>query len=180
LDQFLTAHPQVNLSIRASNELLNLNRREADLAIRISDSPGDTLMGRRLTGQKTASFCTAEVLAKIQADPEKRVDWLGFEHWSSVPNASKQAYPNGRIKLKFDDMTALVGAAKMGLGVARLPLFLGRSEGLILAPFLPPQPYTDIWAVAHKDLWASAKVTAFKDILVAFFREHRSEFEDGS
>lgn len=177
LDEFLKKHPQVNLSIRASNDVLNLNRREADLAIRISDTPGDSLMGRRLTGQKTASFCTPEVHERIMADPERRVDWLGFSFWKNVPLGSLEEYPNGRIRLEFDDMTALLGAAKAGLGVARLPLFLGHSSGLMLAPYLPPQQYSDIWMVAHKDLWANAKVVAFKELLVAFFRENRAQFE---
>ncbi|AML50755.1 LysR family transcriptional regulator [Falsihalocynthiibacter arcticus] len=177
LDQFLNLHPNVNLSIRASNEVLNLNRREADLAIRISDSPGDTLMGRRLTGQQTASFCTREVYERIEADPAKRVNWLAFSHAMASPLDS---YPNGRIRLVFDDMAALLEATKAGLGVARLPLFLGREQNLILVPYLPPQPFLDIWVVAHKDLWANAKVVAFKELLVAFFRKNRALFEVAS
>ncbi len=177
IDRFLREHPEVNLTILASNEILNLNRREADLAIRISDTPGDTLIGRRLTGQATASFASPELAQQMADDPDRRVDWLGFTFWQSVPKASLENYPNARIRLTFDDMTALLGAAKAGLGVARLPLFLGEGEGLVQVPVLAPQPYTDIWAVAHRDLWGNAKVAAFKDLLVEYFRDNRHHFE---
>ena len=36
---------------------------------------------------------------------------------------------------------------------------------------LPPQPYPEIWAVAHADVWPGAKVKAFTDMLIAQFRE---------
>ncbi|WP_380055625.1 LysR family transcriptional regulator [Falsihalocynthiibacter sp. SS001] len=177
LDQFLVAHPKVNLSILASDEVLNLNLREADLAVRVSNSPGDTLMGRRLTGQHIAAFSTAEVNARIEADPHKHIEWLGFSTGSSPNPTAPTQYPLGRVRLAFDDLSALVDAARAGLGVARLPLFLGRSAGLVMATRIPPEPFQDIWTVAHRDLWSNAKVVAFRELLVAYFREHRAEFE---
>lgn len=177
LDQFLQLHPNVNLSVRASTEVLNLNRREADLAVRISDTPGDTLMGRRLTGQKIAPFCAPEVLKRIEANPQRTVDWLSFLHWDTSEKFSYAAYPNGRVRVEFDDVSAIIGAAQVGLGVARLPLFLGRAAGLVMMPQITPEKYHDIWVVAHKDLWTSAKVVAFKDVLVKYFRENRYQFE---
>lgn len=177
LDQFLQLHPNVNLSVRASTEVLNLNRREADLAVRISDTPGDTLMGRRLSGQKIAPFCTPEVLKRIMVDPKGTVEWLSFLHWDTSEDFSHTAYPNSRVRVEFDDASAVIGAAQAGLGVARLPLFLGRAAGLVMVPKIAPEDFLDIWVVAHKDLWTSAKVVAFKDVLVKYFRENRHRFE---
>ena len=65
----------------------------------------------------------------------------------------------------------------MNGGVVRLPFFLGRSlPGLVQVPCLPPQPYADIWAVAHPDVWPSAKLKAFRDVLVPHIRAHRALF----
>ena len=176
IEEFLGKHPEVELTVRASNALLNLNHREADLAIRISANPGDTLVGRRLTGQQTASFASAEVARRIETAPGATIDWIGFTYWTKPPKVSLENYPNARIKMQFDDMSAVLGAAQAGLGVARMPMFLGRSAGLTQVPVLPPQPYTDIWAVAHRDIWASAKVTAFKECLLPYFKAHAAEF----
>ena len=79
--------------------------------------------------------------------------------------------------MTFDDMVAIRAAALAGLGVARMPLFLGRaSDGLVQVPVLSPQSYPDIWVVAHRDVWAAAKVTAFREILVPFMRRRRAQF----
>ncbi|MFK7882091.1 hypothetical protein [Roseobacter sp.] len=42
-------------------------------------------------------------------------------------------------------MVAIFGAAQAGLGVARIPMLLGRAAaGLLQVPLLPQQPYADI------------------------------------
>ncbi|MCA0873846.1 LysR family transcriptional regulator [Seohaeicola saemankumensis] len=181
LDRFSTLHPDVSVKIRATNDLLNLNRREADLAIRISRNPGDTLMGLRLCAQHGASFASPELAARIAADPQGRIDWIVYEFSPQVPKKALELYPNSRVRMVFDDMVAMLGAARAGLGVVRMPLFLGRTTpGLVQVPMLPPQPYIDIWVVAHPDVWRSAKVTAFRDLLVPQFRKMRHLFVSGT
>ncbi|MEP3298670.1 MAG: LysR family transcriptional regulator [Pseudoruegeria sp.] len=175
-DVFLDKYPKVGLKVLSSNEQLNLNRREADVAIRISNDPGDTLIGRRLTQQQTASFAAQSIANQIVNDPGHRIDWLGFTFWTGPPKDSLENYPNARIRMVFDDMTAVIGAARAGLGVARMPLFVGRSAGLQQVDVLPPQRYSDIWLVAHSDLWRSAKLQAFRDILLPYFKQNQADF----
>ncbi len=177
LDTFCTRHPDVDLQVRATNEQLDLNRREADLAIRISNDPGDTLKGLRLVRQDNASFASPAWAARIEDDPGGRIDWVVYSGLGTVPKLSLERYPNARVRMMFDDMAAMVGAAQAGLGVVRMPMFLGRQmHGLMQVPVLPPQPYVDIWVVAHRDVWPSAKVTAFRECLVPHFRAIRADF----
>ncbi len=176
IDQFCATYPEVELHVRATNDLLDLNRREADLAIRISRDPGDSLKGLRLTPQQSASFATAAWADRIAADPQGMIDWVVYAAYMDVPRNVDPAYPNHRIRMTFDDMVAIRAAAQAGLGVARMPLFLGRASGLVQVPVLPPQPYAEIWAVAHPDVWPAAKVKAFRDVLVPHFRAIRDRF----
>jgi len=176
---FAEAHPGVELTLRGTNNILDLDRRQADLAIRISREPGDALVGRRLVQQDTASFATPELVEKMRADPSAPVDWLGFDFWTHTPKAALPEYTNQRIRMRFDDMSAVVGAAQAGLGVARMPLFLGNlTPGLIRAPILPPQPYTDIWVLTHRDLKDATKVRAFKAALVPHFARQKHLFTE--
>ena len=177
IEAYCQAHPAVDVQVRATNDQLNLHRREADLAIRISRSPGDTLTGLRLCAQHQASFANAAWARRIEVNPERCIDWVVFDGSPEVPKASLTRYPNARVRLILDDMAAMVGAAQAGLGVVRTPMFLGRATpGLVQVPVLPPQSYADIWIVGHPDVWQSAKVTAFREILVPYFRSHRSDF----
>jgi DNA-binding transcriptional LysR family regulator len=177
IDQFVKTYPKVDLRILATNDLLDLARREADLAIRISRNPGDTLTGLRLLNQHTASFCSPDIAARIAENPSAMIDWIVYDTYPDVPKGIAADFPNNRVRLRFDDMVAMVGAAQAGLGVVRMPMFLGcTSAGLMQVPVLPPQPYADIWVVGHPDVWPSKKLSAFRDILIAYCKAHRDQF----
>lgn len=177
LESFTARHPEIGLEVRASTELLDLDRREADLAIRISDSPGDRLTGRRLTPQMTGSFATRDWAERIEADRFAMIDWIVYAHPGTVPRAARLRHPNGRVRLVCDDMVAMVGAARAGVGVVRMPMFVGRShDDLVQVPVLPPQPYLDIWMVAHRDVWPSARVRALREHLVPAFKAQAGMF----
>ena len=177
LAAFREKHPQVALHIRATNDLLDLNRREADLAIRISQNPGDTLTGLRLSAQDTAAFATADWVARIAEDPSAPVDWIMHQTYKAVSADTMALLPGSRVAMWFDDMVAMQGAAVAGLGVVRMPMFLGRATpGLEQVTTLPVRPYMDIWAVSHPDVWPSAKLAAFREVLKAHFRVNRHRF----
>lgn len=177
LKEFGDAHQNVILNVKATNELLNLNRREADIALRISNSPDESLVGVRLTKQRTAIFACEGLANHLQDNPNSKFDWIWFEHWNGLPEKTLQDRSDPNPKYVFDDMTAVLGGAKAGLGVVRLPLFLGRStDGLKQLQILEPQPYIDIWALSHSDMKDAPKVRAFKDILIPFFNKHKNTF----
>jgi DNA-binding transcriptional LysR family regulator len=174
--RFTALYPGIELVVRSTNDLLNLNSREADIAIRISDNPGEALVGRRLARQETAAFAAPGLARRIEEAPDAPVEWIGFTFWKRPPKASLELRPGGRIKLRFDDMVAVVGAAQQGLGVARMPMFLGRYAGLEQVPVMPPQPYADIWVVSHRDLSQAPRQRAFKQVITPLFAERRAMF----
>jgi DNA-binding transcriptional LysR family regulator len=177
IDQFTKMHPRIELRILAANELLDLTRREADLAIRISENPGDTLTGLRLLKQENASFSNQEVADRVASDTAAMIDWIVYDAYPNLPKGISPEFPNNNVRFRFDDMVAMVGAAQAGLGVVRMPIFLGRaSAGLVQVPVLPPQPYADIWVVGHPDVWPSQKLRAFREILVGYCKAHRQQF----
>jgi DNA-binding transcriptional LysR family regulator len=177
LDQFTNAYPAVELRILATNEMLDLSRREADLAVRISRSPGDELTGLRLLSQDTASFATADWAQRISQDPNTMIDWVVYDATPDLPKGVSPDYPNMQVRFRFDDMVALIGAAQAGLGVLRMPMFLGRTiAGLVQVPVLPPRSYADIWVVGHPDVWPSAKVRAFREVLASHCKANKGLF----
>ncbi len=176
-EQFSNAHPLIDLRILATCDLLDLTRLEADLAIRISRNPGDTLKGLRLLEPQAASYANQDVANRISTDPKAMIDWIVHDAYPHVPKAVSSQFPSNRIRFRFDDMLAMVGAAQAGMGVVPLPMFLGRSAtGLLQVPVLPPQPFADIWVIGHPDVWSSPKLSAFRDILTKYCKVHCHEF----
>lgn len=174
---FREAHPDLELHIRATNDRLDLTRREADLGIRISPDPGDTLTGVRLAEQNSASFASADWAARIRNDPKAPIDWILYEGHQTLPKGVAEAWPSSRVRYRFDDMIAMAGAAQAGLGVVRMPMFLGRAlPGLEQVPLLPPKSYPAIWMVGHPDVWKGAKVRAFREVVGRYVKERRAVF----
>ncbi|OAN73274.1 hypothetical protein A8B83_00500 [Rhodobacteraceae bacterium EhC02] len=176
-DQFSKAHPLIDLRILATCDVLDLSRLEADLAIRISRNPGDTFKGLRLLEPQAASYASQDVADRITADPTTMIDWIVHDAYPRVPNAISAQYPNNRVRFRFDDMLAMVGAAQAGMGVVPLPMFLGSAAtGLMQIPVLPPQSFADIWVIGHPDVWSLPKLTAFREILTKYCKQHRHQF----
>ncbi len=177
LRDFREMHPDLDLRVRATNDRLDQTRREADIGIRIRPDPGDTLMGVRLTEQHTASFTTQAWADRIADEPNGPIDWVLYDGHDKLPKSVAEAFPGSRIRYRFDDMIAMAGAAQAGLGVVRMPMFLGRAvPGLVQVPLMTPQPYPAVWVVAHADVWKGAKVRVFREMLIAYMRRERHRF----
>lgn len=174
---FIDAYPLIDLRVLATNEVLDLTRLEADLAIRISRTPGDSLKGLRLLQQDNASFASPDRAERMAANPSEAVDWIVYDAYPDIPSGISKTFPNNRVRLRLDDMAAIVGTAQAGLGVARMPMFLGRTTpGLVQVPILPPAPYADIWIVGHPDVWPAPKQRAFRDMLVSHCKQNKELF----
>ena len=74
--RFSEAHPQVELHIAVSNTDASLSQREADVAIRLTNSPPDTLIGKRIVTVASAIYGSRTYLEKLQqqgGEPK----WIG-------------------------------------------------------------------------------------------------------
>lgn len=177
LQEFKSTYPDIDLNIRATNDFVDLSRREADVAVRPSKTPGDNLKGLRISEQKNSWFATNELADRLQKNPSHPFDVITYKAYPSLPVGLAKTFPNAKISYTMDDMIAIHGAAKGGLGAARMPLFLGsQTPELKRLPYLTPQPYSDVWLVAHPDIWPSAKVTAFKQIILKHIKQRKAVF----
>ena len=180
LGAFAQAHPDVSLTVLGANAPLNLAHREADVAIRISDMPDPDLVGRQVAAQNSAVFASKPYLKRLMADPERRLDWLRFLHWEAPNKAVTAAYPNLRVVMQLDDMVAMVGAVRAGLGATRMPCFLGDGDpGLARVPGLPLFPYPPVWVLTHADLRAVPRIAAFTRFVSDALRAQKRAFEGG-
>lgn len=177
LAEFTAEHPQLELTVRADNGVLDLARREADLALRISRHPQQTLVGRKLTEQQSGFFALPEIAEAAARDPQAPLEWVLYAGHDAPPAAALKIHPDIWVRARLDDMPSMIAAALAGMGALRMPVFLGRAyPQLVPLPHLPVQPYAPIWLLSHRDLQGSAKVTALKGILEPWFRDNRTLF----
>ena len=80
LRPFLAVHPGIEIECDVSNRNVDLTRREADLALRVTPQPPDTLVGRRVAPMRYAVFASKDVIGRRRGAPVLReLPWVGFD-----------------------------------------------------------------------------------------------------
>jgi len=169
LASFRRAYPEIHLDVLISNQSLSLSKRDADVAIRASERPGDTLVGRRVASIAWGIYGRADALGGGSFDPTdlRAHEWVGYADNLSGLRAAKwlrERAGEDRIVYKINTVLGLAEAAAAGIGLAVLPCFIGAATpGLIR--FSGPEADMDasLWLVTHPDLKATARVRSFME-----------------
>jgi DNA-binding transcriptional LysR family regulator len=181
LAAFRTAHPGIGIEIALSNSMLNLSRRDADVAIRPAKNPPEALVGRRVAKIAFAIYGSPDYLAKCSGADLAAHQWLAPD--ASLADTSISAWmraelPDSEIALRADSLLALRQAAEAGFGLAALPCYLGdKSTNLVCA--YPPitAMETALWILTHEDLRHTARIRAFIEFAAGALSRHRPLLE---
>ena len=177
LAEFTDVYPEVDLELVATNDTLNLAQREADVAIRFSKDPPETLVGRRFIDQKGAVYATPDLIGR-DLGGDAPLDWVKFAHWPGPPAEIKAVRPNLRVRLTVDDMAAAIGAVRAGIGATRMACFLGDTDpALVRVPGMPRFDYLPLWLLTHADLRHVPRIRTFMDFTAARLGKLRPVFE---
>ena len=157
LYDFKTTYPGIDLTIRADNRVFNLHRREADIAIRVSRKPAESLWGRKALDQQAGYFASRDFLTQHAVAIEAGtgpIPVISFDRWPlPVPKDVTQRFPEAFAVATCDDMMAGLELVKAGLGLTRIPFFIARFEpDLIRVEALPISGYGPVWLLTHPDL----------------------------
>lgn len=165
LAEFRTMYPDVSLDVSATNQMADLTRRDADVAIRATAIPPDHLVGRSVGHVSVASYASPSYLdAQGRGRPIVEYDWIGFDgalahirqaRWTTTN------IPESRQKLRFDSMGAVVAAVARGVGCGSLPCFVADDDPRferLPGTYLPTD--VQVWVLTHPDLRKSARVRA--------------------
>lgn len=175
--QFSHQHPEVDLHIIVSNMDASLAQREADIAIRLTNSPTDTLIGKRMLTVASTIYGSRKYLKTIKeqaAEPK----WIGVNCCVFHKTWTKQYCTHQSHNFYSDDTLLTLAAIKENLGVSYLPCFLGDADPL-LERYCEPEVQHDLglWILLHPDLKRTARVLAFKEFMTQCIQDKRDLFE---
>lgn len=162
---FRARYPAVRLWLSVSNEMVSLAKGEADVAIRITNTPPERLVGRKLTDARFAVYGAQGTLP--DTDLVER-PWVCLDaSRSQTPQGRWEAahVPPERVVLRTNSRGLILDAVRRGMGVAILPVGLGER----LVPLTDPldELTLPIWILTHEDLRKTPRVRAVMD----FFAE---------
>jgi len=172
--EFARDYPEIDLDGVLSYELANLSKREADVAIRVTNHPAEHLECQRVADFAAATYAAKEYLHRVDPlrDP-MRAQWIGWDESAPYPSTLKSGrFATIPIRHRFPDAMLQLEATKCGLGLAALPCLLGDVHPE-LERLSDSQVVAGVWIVRHPDLRATARVRAFVEFIGDALEGHR-------
>lgn len=179
LARFHDAYPDITLELNCSNRSVNLGRREADIALRLSKPHEENVVTRQL-GKIPLRLYAAKSYVEtwgLPKNPEQslaghRVLMFADQRAFRIENQwLDQRRDGARVVLRSDSVSSLYSSTCAGVGIALLPLRVAELErGLVmLETETEPEPRV-IWQTVHVDLQRSARIRAVLDFLQSLLR----------
>ncbi|RWB72879.1 MAG: LysR family transcriptional regulator [Mesorhizobium sp.] len=165
--------PGIEVEIVASNQVENLLRRDADIAIRMVRPAQNELVARKVTDIPLC-LCAASVYLDRRGRPEKSADLtdhalVGFDRSDEIIRGfTSFGIPVGRSHFRFrtDNQIVLWEAVRTGngIGLGQEPL---ADRDPDLEKLLPdvPLPVLPVWLAMHRDIRTSMRIRRVADFL---------------
>lgn len=181
LERLHTKYPDVSVSLNTSTQLLNLAKREADIAIRTVKPDNPDLVARRLARWDMGLFTSHDYLHR-HGEPARGDAFAGHDlvvyqpyfEASRKPTIVGEPFHAGRIVARVNSNLMMRAALKSGLGIGEIPVHMGEHDGLarVWPAHVRKAPY-EVWLVTHRDLRHTARIRATIDEIVFAFAAHR-------
>jgi molybdate transport repressor ModE-like protein len=175
--RFSATHPKIELNVQVTNNSIRLSEREADIAIRQTNKPGETLIGARLTTVASAVYGSRDYCAAVKAG-KMAEKWIGVDCCDYHRNWTKEAWPQAEHEFYVDETSLTLAALKEGMGVGFLPCFLGDTDPN-LTRFREPEEQHELglWLLYHSDLRNTKRVTLFREHMQREIKKSVSLFD---
>lgn len=176
---FRRAYPEITLDIVVGNAVLNLSKRDADIALRVTRSPPETLVGRRLANIHWAVYGAAPLKAVDTVEALDHLPWIGpGEMLGFLQKWLRDVVGEHRVVYRLSTVLGMAEAIAEGVGVGPLPCFIASRFPSLVRLYDPPgQTPPGLWILTHPDLRSSARVRAFMDHVGHELARRRSLFE---
>jgi DNA-binding transcriptional LysR family regulator len=163
LRRFMPDYPGLKLELNTSSTFANLSRRDADIALRLTDTPPEHLVGTRL-GTVSYHVCASEeYLRRVGQLEIEHMHWIAPDDFlPDHPTVTwrRQQWPRVNLAYRCSSMSAVAQLVRAGMGVAALPDFMLR-EGELRRLGEPLAGYdTALWLLTRPDCRALRSVSA--------------------
>jgi DNA-binding transcriptional LysR family regulator len=171
-------HPDIQVDLVASNQLTNLLRREADIAVRMVRPAQASLVARKLGDIGIGAYAHQSYLARAGTPREKQDlaahTLIGFDADDSILRASarlRMPLVREHFALRTDDQVACVQLVAAGAGIGFVAHYTARSchglQRVLPALEIPSLP---CWLAVHREIRGSHVVRRVYDFLAQGIR----------
>ena len=174
LAQMRLALPDIQVELVSSNQVSNLLRREADIAVRMVRPEQGTLVAKKIGSVGVGAYAHRSYLAR-RSPPRLPADLLQHDLIGNDTDPSilrgfqALGYPVTReaFVLRTDDFIVQWQAVRAGLGIGFLADYMARCDPdvrPVLAGALPI-PALPMWLAVHREIRTNPRIRAVYDLL---------------
>lgn len=153
---FHKRYPEIALEIFVSNQEFNMSNRQADIAVRATDTPPEHLIGRKILDLHWGVYASGKLPKKkrpASMQELKNHQLIGAS--GSMKNLKAYRALDAKyadnIRVRCDDMVSMAHFAESGAGLAVLPDDEAR-QGIVRLFDFEPQTVSKLWLLTHPDL----------------------------
>ncbi|QTN30361.1 LysR family transcriptional regulator [Rhodoferax sp. AJA081-3] len=174
LAQMRQALPDIQVELVASNQVSNLLRREADIAVRMVRPDQGTLVAKKIGSVALGAYAHRSYLARRstlrQPGDLLQHDLIGSDtDLAILQGFQAMGYAVGpeAFALRTDDLVVQWQAVRAGLGIGFVADYMARAEPDVLPVLrgqlpIPPLP---MWLAVHREIRTNARIRAVYDFL---------------
>jgi DNA-binding transcriptional LysR family regulator len=174
-------YPALDVELATNIRSISLERREADIALRLGRPDDGDIIAKRLLSLGYGLYGSAVWNRRIDAG-ETPV-FVGFDEANAhLPEAVwlDQHFPRKRVAFRTNSQFAQAAAARADAGIALLPHFIARADdALVLCHLDTEPPSRDLWMLTRRQERRDAPIQIVKEYLKEIFLAERALFEDG-
>jgi molybdate transport repressor ModE-like protein len=172
-------HPNLDVELATDLRVVSLQRREADIAVRMVRPRDSDLVARRLVSVAYGFYGTPATCRRIAKGAAPV--FVGFDEANAhMPESAwlAQQHPRARIAFRANHHVAQAAAARSGAGLALLPHYIGRTHGGLRSfPSYPVPPDREIWLITRQHDRKDLPIRTTVDFLAEAFSARRALFE---
>ncbi len=171
LQGFQSAYPDVDLTLVVGDEKASLERRDADVAVRMTNAPDEHLIGRVVGRVPFAVYAQRGLAARLQKRrktpaPLERFPWIHWDrrlHMSWLDGWLATHAPAAEIVLRVDvSSSVLHELVASGVGVHHLACHIGDTDDRLVRIADVDDTWTrEVWLLHLRELRHQRRLRAF-------------------
>lgn len=159
-------HPGIRLTLLGEKRAASLNRREADIAVRLSRPAEPGLIARKIGSFGFSLYGSPQYLKETPPSAfafiayDRSMDDSPQQKWLRIILAGRE------VVLCSSDLENQIAAACSGVGLVVLPHFIGDAEPRLQRQEIASSNVRrDVWLIVHRDLRGAPVVRAATEFL---------------
>ncbi len=178
LKEFTRLHPEVELDLRLNQEMVDLDRGDADVVLRATNTPTENYVGHHVADHAFGIFGAADLVNQYPVGtPLNELPWvLWGNNWTD--SWMEQLGLNPRVVMRVNTAFGMVRAMREGIGIGHMACYAVAQDDRFLCLQAPnPNWNLQIWLLAHHSMRRNQRVRTFIKFLRGKISKERSLIE---